>query len=470
MSERPERLIVGGAYAVLGVVLVATRLVGIDRSLWHDEVVAVVDYIRRGPSEILAGANLSHELFSMLAWATTSLVGESEAVLRIWSVVPFVAGVAVVTIWLHRRFGALAGVLFLLLATASPLLLDISRQARGYGLAFCAMGVLVVGALEARRTPTSWALGAFFLAGVAGALTLPQFTIAFAATAVVLVLDKRLRRRAALGLALSLLAIGSWYAPHLGEVREASRIEDGTQIGTLELVVSPFHHVLIPSLLWIDGTVVVASVVWLPLVLLLAVVMAASPLLRDVWSAAALGAGVVATLVVLWIGDAYVIPRYLSFLLVPLFVVLATGMATTLGRLRDGRPQIVRTLACAAVLGMVCVAFATVVSDVMRYPREAPRDAAAIVERETSPSTPVLAYVRNPEGLDFYLDRPARDLRPEEVETAVCDSTVPVAYVTNPFGIPEVEVSCLERAGIRRFGARQYARGDEIVVWVVPPG
>ena len=47
--------------------------------------------------------------------------------------------------------GALSGT-FLLLATASPLLLDISRMARGYGLAFLAMSVLVVAALEAEST------------------------------------------------------------------------------------------------------------------------------------------------------------------------------------------------------------------------------------------------------------------------------------------------------------------------------
>ncbi len=110
------------------------------------------------------------------------------------------------------------------------------------------------------------------------------------------------------------------------------------------------------------------------------------------------------------------------------------------------------------------------VFDVVRYPREAYRDAARAVERDTAPGTPILAYVRNPEGLDFYLDRPIRMLEQADVDTAVCESEELVAFVTQPFGIPDVEVSCLDRAGTRHFRARQYARGGEMNVWLVPPG
>ena len=463
-----QRVAAAAAYGLLAATLVSTRLVGLDSSLWHDEVVAVVEFIRAGPGEILAGPDLSHELYGVLAWATTSAVGESEIALRVWSVVPFLLGVAVVTLWLHARLGALTGILFLFFATASPLLLDISRQARGYGLAFLAMGVMLVAALEASRTPRGWYLAAFCVAGIVGTCTLPQFGIAFVATGIALLADSRLRRRAALGVGLSLVAIAAWYAPHIGEVRGASRIEDGVQIGTLELLVAPFQHVLIPALLWIDGTVLVASIVWLPLMLLLAVVVASSPLLRDRSSAAILCSGVVATLVVLWLTQAYVIPRYLSFLLVPLFVLLASGTSAILHRVTS-RPALLRTLACAALVGIVAFTFLSVVFDVVRYPREAYRDAARAVERDTAPGTPILAYVRNPEGLDFYLDRPVRTLEQSEVDPAVCESEELVAFVTQPFGIPDVEISCLDRAGTRHVRARQYARGGEMNVWLVPP-
>ena len=99
---------------------------------------------------------------------------------------PFIAGVAVVTIWLHVRYGALCGLLFLFLATASPLLLDLSRQARGYGIAFLAMSVVVVAALELLRSDRTWAIVALCVGGVVGAWTLPHFTVAFLAIGAVL--------------------------------------------------------------------------------------------------------------------------------------------------------------------------------------------------------------------------------------------------------------------------------------------
>ena len=118
------------AYAVLGTVLCWSRLVGLTHGYWCDEILTVSDYVDAGPRAILAGPYIpnNHELFSMLGWVTTSLGADSEAALRLWSVLPFLLGVALVTTWLHRRVGALSGMLFLFLATASPLLLDISRR------------------------------------------------------------------------------------------------------------------------------------------------------------------------------------------------------------------------------------------------------------------------------------------------------------------------------------------------------
>ncbi len=280
--------------------------------------------------------------------------------------------------------------------------------------------------------------------------------------------DSRLRRRAALGVGLSLLAIAAWYAPHIGEVRGASRIEDGVQIGTLELLVAPFHHVLIPALLWIDGTVLVASIVWLPLVLLAAVVIASSPLLRD------RRAG----------GDPLLGGRRDARCAVacagvrdpPLSELPARPPVRSPGERygRDPRSPrhasaIGRTLACAALVGIVAFTFLSVVLDVVRYPREAPRIQPDHRARDPHDDA-VLVYVRNPEGLDFYLDRPFRPLDSTTVDLPVCESEELVAFVTQPFGIPDVEISCLDRAGTRHVRARQYARGDEMNVWLVPPG
>jgi hypothetical protein len=468
-----ESTLIGGvltatSYAVLGVILCATRVVGLDHSFWTDEIMAVEGFIRGGPHQILAGRDLSHELFSLLAWSTGSIVGESEIAYRLWSVVPFILGVVLVTGWLHVRVSPMSGVLFLFFATVSPLLLDITRQARGYGLAFLAMSVLIVAALEAERSGRTWTIVAFCVAGLVGTWTLPQFGIAFLTTGAVLLTDRDLRRRAALGLGLSIFAIGAWYAPHIGEVRAAAQIEDGVQINALWFLTAPIDQVLIPAFLWIDGTALVAGLVWLPLVLLAALIMGSSPLAQERRTALILGSGVVATVVALWLGRAYVIPRYLSFLLVPLLILLASGMASIFARIPT-RPAIFRTVVCLVVIGVLAIRFATVAPDVIRLPREANEDAAAIILSSGPPTIPVLAYMRNPRNLAYYLGRPVRSLDASDVVGRVCRGREAVAYVMQPFGIQPVEVPCLTRTGVQHYRFRQYARGDEMNVWFVPP-
>lgn len=454
------------AYSILGAALAASRVVGLDHSFWTDEIMAVEDFIRDGPRVILAGPDLSHELFGLLAWSTSELVGESEIAFRIWSVVPFIVGTAFVTAWLHRRFGALAGVLFLFLATVSPLLLDITRQARGYGLAFFAMSALVVAALEAERSGSGrWIVG-FCAAGLIGTTTLPQFGIAFLATGAALIAIRALRRQAAIALALSLVAIAAWYSPHIGQIRDASQIEDGVRIDTWWLLTAPVDQVLLPALLWIDGTALVAGLVWLPLVLAAVVLMGSSPLARTKTTALILCSGVVATIGVLWLTQAFVIPRYLSYLLVPMFVLLATGMAAILRRLPT-RPAIARSVLCVVVLALLAIRFATIAPDVMGLPREANRDAASILEKR--PTATVLLYVRNPRNIEHYLGRPAVTLAADDVVPRVCGSRTLVAYVTQPFALRPVEVSCLSRPGVEHQRFRQYARGRETNVWFIPP-
>ena len=134
---------------------------------------------------------------------------------------PFVAGIVLVTIWLHVRYGALSGLLFLFLATASPLLLDLSRQARGYGIAFLAMSVVVVAALELLRSSRTWAIVALCAGGVVGAWTLPHFTVAFLAIGAVLLAAGVTRSRLAVGLGVSIAAIAAWYAPHVDDILAA---------------------------------------------------------------------------------------------------------------------------------------------------------------------------------------------------------------------------------------------------------
>ncbi len=462
------RALVPGAYAGLGATLLWSRLAHLGKSFWFDESFFVVHYVREGPRTIIAGPGLSHELYGLLAWATGELVGESETAYRLLSAVPFVAGVLLVTAWLHRRLGAGSGLLYLFLATVSPLLLDITRQARGYGLAYLAMSVVVVAALEADRTGRTLPVAVMCVAGVLGAWTLPQVAIGFLATGAVLLLRRELRWQTLVGLIASVLAIYLWYVPHAEQVQGAAGIPDGRRISTAWLVTAPFDQILSPAFLWIEGVVLVPGALSLLLAAVAVTLMVASPLAHKRGSALILTAGPVAAIGLLWIGQAYVIPRYLSYLLVPLLVLLASGMAAIFGSVRKRKAMLPAVL-CVLVLVALAVNFVNVAPNLVRLPKEAMRDAADAVNSEGGGAIPVYTRLHSPEALVFYLGSPVHPLGRSTAAARVCRSRVEVAYVMQPFLLRPVDLPCLARPGAGHLRFRQYARGGEVDVWFVPP-
>ena len=468
-TTRGVQALIVTSYAALGSILCGTRLAGLDRSYWHDEIVTVADYVRAGPREILAGPYIpnNHELFSLFAWATSSLVGESEVALRLWSVIPFILGVILVAAWLHVRVGPLSGVLFLFYATVSPLLLDLSRQARGYGLAFLAMAALIVAALEADRSGRTRTIVALCAAGLVGTWTLPNFGIAFFATGAVLLTKPQLRRRVAFGLGASTLAIGTWYAPHVGGLLESSRQEFGVPISTAWVITAPIDQILMPALVGFDVRAAKPDFGWLPIIAALLLLMSASPLLRAQRTSLILGSGVVATVATLWITRTLVLPRFLSFLLVPLLILVASGTATILARPLT-RPPITRTVVALTTLILLTVAFASPAARVTRLPREAHKDAADAIRARASPSTPVFAYMLRPRDLVFYLERPVSVPRTPAVASRVCSRRQAVVLVTQPWALAPASVPCVQRPGVRHYRFEQYTRGGEINVWFIP--
>ena len=456
---------------MLGLFLCGSRLIGLKQSYSSDELMTVRDYVRAGPHEILAGRYVpnNHELFSLLGWATTSLVGESEVALRLWSALPFIAGVIVVTVWLHIRLGPLSGLLFLFLATASPLLLDITRQARGYGLAFLAMGVLIVAALEAARSPRTSTIAAFCAAGVVGTWTLPHFGIAFAATGLVLLTKRDLRRPTAIGLTMSFLAVIAWYTPHLDDLVASSRQDYGARIDGAWVMTAPIDQILMPGLRWIDEVLVDPGIGSLAIVAALGLLIGSSPLLRSRDSTLILGAGVFATIVTLWLMQTQVAPRFFSFLLVPLLVLLASGIATVLARSATIRRVGVRPVIAVTTVGLVALISAPYVEMVTRLPRESIQDAAAAIGTVAPPSAPVFAYVPYPRDLEFYLGRPVETPRTPGQLRRMCHAPREVVFVSQPWLLPQVTVDCTQRIGARHLRFAQYARGEEVNVWLIPP-
>ena len=447
--------------------LVWSRTAGLDHSYWYDEILTLVTYVRGGLGPIFVGTYIpnNHQLFSFLGWATVSLTGtDSEVVLRLWSVVPFIAGVVVVTSWLHVRIGPAPGILYLALATLNPMLLDLSRQARGYGLAFFAMSALTISALEARRSSRGLWVVAFSAAGVVGTWTLPVFGIAFVATAGVLVVERGLRRRLGIAMAVAAACIAAWYVPHAGDLLTNSHQEFGAPIPPLGIVTAPIDQILLPSFV-IDG-VAAAGPAWLVVSAAVLVLVAGSPLLRNRTDALIVLSGVAATLVVVWVTRLYLVPRFVSYLLVPLFMLLATGIA------RLSRPLSIRSapakLIALTLVAVTVVQFGSVIGDVTRLPREANKDAARLVEREAPPGSVVLAYLHNPVNLEVYTSRHVVVLDAGSAATAVCTARRPVVYVTQPNFVEPVTIPCLRRPGTRHVRLEQYASGGYTDVWFVP--
>ena len=107
--------------------------------------------------------------------------------------------------------------------------------------------------------------------------TLPHFGIAFAATGLVLLTKRDLRRPAAIGLTASFLACIAWYAPHLDDLMSSSRQDYGARIDGAWVVRHRSIRYSCPVLGWIDEVLVDPGVGSLVLVAALTLLIGSSP-------------------------------------------------------------------------------------------------------------------------------------------------------------------------------------------------
>lgn len=465
------RVIVAASYATLGVLLLWSRLYELGRGAYCcDEILTLESYVREGPREILAGAYVpnNHQLFSMVGWATSLVAGDSELVLRLAAALPFIAGVVIVTLWLHARLGAASGIAFLFLATVSPLLLDLSRQARGYGLAFLAMSLLVVGALEMLRSDRAWPVVAVGAGGVIGIWTLPHFAVAFLAVVAVLLSIQARRRQVLVATAAAVAAGAAWYAPHVGDILESSEQEYAVQIQAAWAVTAPVDQTLVPAFSLLADDYLHPNAASLALVILFVVVLLPSPLLRERRAALILAAPVVATVAVFWLTATHAAPRFFSFLLVPLLVLVATGAATTLGRVTISPGPAIQGICAVSLLLVIALGAIPFLAGIPLQPREAMREVAREIDAQAA-EAPVFAYVYHPGDLEYWLGRRVAMVRSSADLARACAQSKPAVFVSEIWLLEPASPPCLRRAGTRHVRFEQYARGGEIDLWLIPP-
>ena len=473
-----ERLVWGGVLGTLVLILLWSRLAGLDLAFWHDEVFTVTRYVDAGPRGIFFGDYVpnNHVLFSLLTWATTSLVGSSEVAFRAWSVVPALVATGWLTWWLCRWRGPVTGTVALLLMTLSPVLLQVSREARGYGLVLLAMVGVINQAHSAIENPRGTAIWRFVAFGVLGVLTLPVFVLPFAFCALPLLSEPRLRRRLLVGLSLSAVIALVWYTPMLADIVEHSGQRFGRPVTwhaavTLSMgqLVFPLARLLMPGtpdiLLTNPPDPVGALFVWH------AVAWSAIGVGgRDLWRSKektflfVLVAPVVGTFASLALIGAWAADRHISYLSVPLFVLMALG-AGGLVRMTQGKVKSVLLVSIAGVAIWSVVSFYPVADNLIRVPHEAFQDVAKAVN-ERAPQAVVSNSVR-PEGLRYYLAVPLETMSADSLEELFCGPTTGYVFIDHPFKAPVVDTQCLEGKGAERARFEQRGRGERIDAWFV---
>jgi hypothetical protein len=466
-----------GLIAVLGIALAWTRLIGLDESFWHDEAFTVLNYSGVGPEAILFGEATfdinNHVAYNLLSWATASVLGTSEAIYRLWSVLPAIVAVGVAAWWAWRRLGAVTAIAFAALAAAAPLHLELAPQARGYGLALLAATLMLIAADRLTREPSRRMLAGFLGAGLLGIWTLFIFAIAFVGQALALVRWPELRRPAIAVVGVAGVLSIAFYAPVLGGVLEA-RAEGETTPQTISLGAA---LLLERSLEWLAVPVRRPELEsWITLSGLGLIVVAIVALWRR-------GAGGLALLLVLpvlffnlvfAIGGLETAERHQFLWMTHLLLLVAVGvgeLARIATRYRPLRPLAIAT-------GAVVVIAVTVATLERRQGQVVPFEnhkAAASIARQTG-LAPIVTDSIRPEGLRYYLGEDLVELLPWDVEPLLCERGQTVVYIRHISLAPEdwgpwapASLECAAERPSVHISVPQRRNHTSLDIWIVGP-
>lgn len=441
--------------------LLWSRLAGIGQSFWHDEIHTVVNY---ASSPLAAFSEQyvpnNHVLFSVLAGTTATVFGQDETVYRIWAVVPAMLSVVLLSWWCWHRLGTAMALGIAAFLIVSPLHLELSRQARGYGLAFLAMTGLVVATVEFARDPRVWPMILLGISGAVGTMTLPVFVLPFIVAVAVLLVATHDRRLIGTTASVGLVSL-AWYLPVLPELVASTGQDFGERLDPLEVVTQPVVDLVEPTLALIVPDAPAA--VWVVLTYVLVALVFALPrdLPRHAWAGP--GAAVLGTYGLLALLRFQTTDRFTSSLLIPAAVLVGIGAVrqVTVGSTR--RRAAATTVAFLALFLMIA-SFVPIARQVAATPRENFAGVADVVHSVEDPS--VLTNSARPLGLDYYITEPLEVLDEGPVQ-ALCSTSPPVVYVEHRDKSPDLDESCLEQRGAELVRVPQRARGAYIDVWVL---
>jgi len=450
---------------------VASRLLLLDAGLWNDEAFTAHFFVDRGPDAILRGDYIpnDHVLFNLLTWHATEALGRREFVYRLWSVIPGVLSAAAFAEWTRRRLGVAVALAFLLLVAASPLHLELTVQARGYGLAFAAMSLLLAGAAgRSRNGPPRHGLVA--LAGILGTWTLPVFVLPFLGECAFLLGRPKSRARTLATVAAAGLASLAFYLPLLGALLASSRQDFGARAAWTDVLAGPYRD-LFSS--WVDR---MATGVPLPLgatVFWAIAGLGIADLARrdDRLLAGTLVAPLLVTYASLAALRLQYVPRFVSYLLLPAALLLATGLVATgrwaASRLPASMHGLARALLLAATLGIVADG-GRLALEWSRTPLEAYREALAVARRTGLGD--VVVNSRFSAGFEWY--RGGLRLffpEPKTLSALLCSRDQRFVFIDYPLYGEPYDATCLEQRGLEPTVLRQRAGGElgRMAVWTV---
>jgi hypothetical protein len=389
-------------------VLLWSRFANLGTSFWSDEAYSAYYYAWRGPRGIWFGDYVpnNHVLYNLLSWVTTGAVGRFEASYRIWSVVPGAAAVALAAWWVWKRLGPIAATSVVIFATVSPVHLVLTPQARGYGLAMFGAVVMFIGAVRASDTKATRDVVLFTVGAIVGIFTLPVFAIAAIAQAGVLLWNKELRKRTLIACGVIAVLTLAWYSPMLGGILSNSDQQFGRRLSIPEAVTGVYHHLAAPTVANAMPFAMhsLLSNVATFLVIMLLTIAAGFRLFRrdDRALLAHLLVPIFVTYFVLVAAHFYVQPRFASYLLFHVLVLLAIGVQQiwdALAGVLPARAVVAAGLVLLALVGSSRVA--TITREQARVPWENDQFIANVAK--ATGVTHVVTDSTHPGALFYYL-------------------------------------------------------------------